>query len=104
MIKDEILSFSDFLGSILSFWMTLLAMAEISPGLRSIGHIVGFLGIAIGVEYRRNGVWAFAAPAGLGLIIMIVSWVRIKTLNSISQWLSGSVLESRPRGCVFEFH
>ena len=82
MMKYEILSFSDFLGSILSFWVTLLAMAEISPRLRAIGHMVGFLGIAIGVEYRRHGVWAFAAPAGLGLIIMLASWVRNQTFHS----------------------
>lgn len=76
MMQYDVLSFSDYLGSILSFWVTILAMAELSSQLRAICHIVGILGIAIGVEYKRHGIWAFAAPAGLAFIIMLASWVR----------------------------
>lgn len=76
MMQYDVLQFSDFFGSILSFWVTLLAMAEISPRLRAVCHMVGVLGIAIGVEYRKHGIWAFVAPAGLGLIIMVASWIR----------------------------
>ena len=76
MMDYSVLSFSDFLGSILSFWVTLLAMSEIGTRLRTICHIIGALGVAVAVEYQKHGVWSFAIPAGLGFIIMVVSWVR----------------------------
>ena len=78
MMDYNVLSYSDFYGSILSFWMTLLAMAEMSSRLRSICHMLGVLGISIGVQYKRRGIWAFVIPAGLGVIIMLASWVSYR--------------------------
>jgi Na+/H+ antiporter NhaC len=76
MMNYDVLSFSDFLGSICSFWVTMLAMADIPPRLRSFAQTLGPLGVAVGVEYKRHGVWVFAIPAGFAAIVMFASWVR----------------------------
>ena len=86
MMKYSVLSFSDFLGSILSFWVTLLAMSEIGPRLRAICHIIGALGVAVALEYNQHGVWSFAIPAGLGFVIMVVSWVRYFNYGNLHFW------------------
>lgn len=75
MMDYNVLSYCDFYGSILSFWVTLLAMARLPSKMRSFLHMVGALGLALGVEYDRHGLWVFVAPAACGLVVMAISWV-----------------------------
>ncbi|KAJ8305317.1 hypothetical protein KUTeg_015862 [Tegillarca granosa] len=75
MMKYDVLSYCDFLGSIMSFWVTILAMARIKDGLRSFLHMLGALCLALGVEYDRHGLWVFVVPAVTGVIIMFISWI-----------------------------
>ncbi|KAL3869229.1 hypothetical protein ACJMK2_041937 [Sinanodonta woodiana] len=75
MMKYEVLSFSDFYGSILSFWVTLIMLAKIPKTVKSFLHAMGFLGLAIGVEYDRHSLWVFVVPATLGILAMVVSWI-----------------------------
>ncbi|XP_021343555.1 transmembrane protein 8A-like isoform X2 [Mizuhopecten yessoensis] len=76
MMKYDVLSYCDFLGSIMSFWVTILAMARLSSPVRSFFHMLGALCLALGVEYDRHGLWVFVVPAAFGIIIMSISWVR----------------------------
>lgn len=76
MMTFEVLQFCDFYSAILSFWVTLIAMANLPPKFVSVAHMVGALGIALGVEYERTGLWVFVVPVGTGVIIMMISWVR----------------------------
>ncbi|XP_069128098.1 post-GPI attachment to proteins factor 6-like isoform X2 [Argopecten irradians] len=76
MMKYDVLSYCDFLGSIMSFWVTILAMARLSSSVRSFFHMLGALCLALGVEYDRHGLWVFVVPAAAGIIIMSISWVR----------------------------
>ncbi|XP_055338244.1 post-GPI attachment to proteins factor 6-like [Paramacrobiotus metropolitanus] len=70
----NVLQFCDFYVSILSFWMTIVAMADLPPQLKSVCHMVGCIGIALGVEYEKTGLWVFAVPALTAVIILAVSW------------------------------
>jgi len=74
-MKYDVLSFCDFLGSIMSFWVTILAMARLSRPVRSFFHMSGALCLALGVEYDRHGLWVFVIPAATGVAIMAISWV-----------------------------
>ncbi|XP_064605252.1 transmembrane protein 8B-like isoform X2 [Liolophura sinensis] len=77
MMDYNVLSYCDFYGSILSFWVTLLAMARLPSKMRSFLHMAGALGLALGVEYDRHGLWVFVAPAACGIVVMAISWVRM---------------------------
>ena len=50
-------------------------MAHLPSRIRTFAHVIGALGVAIGVEYDRHGIWVFAVPAGLAAAIMFGSWV-----------------------------
>jgi len=77
LVRYDILSFADFLGSISSFWVTMLVMARLPTSLRTFAQTVGVLGVAVGVEYDRHGLLVFALPAGLAAVIMFSSWVSL---------------------------
>ncbi|CAL4067786.1 unnamed protein product [Meganyctiphanes norvegica] len=69
------MQFCDFYSAIMSFWVTLIAMADLHHSVYSVLHMAGALVIALGVEYDRTGLWVFAIPASSAFIIMTVSWV-----------------------------
>ncbi|XP_076352978.1 post-GPI attachment to proteins factor 6-like isoform X1 [Tachypleus tridentatus] len=74
LMKYNVLQFCDFYSAILSFWVTVVAMADLPHTLYSIAHMVGALGIALGVEYQRTGLLVFIVPMGTGTAIMLCSW------------------------------
>ncbi|WAR23596.1 TMM8B-like protein [Mya arenaria] len=67
--------FADFLGSISSFWVTMLVMSKLPWRVRGFAQTIGVLGVAVGVEYDRHGLLVFAVPAGLAAVIMVGSWI-----------------------------
>ncbi|GAB6026616.1 hypothetical protein CHUAL_013023 [Chamberlinius hualienensis] len=76
LMKYEVLQFCDFYSSILSFWVTLIALTNLSAKSASVAHIAGALGIALGVEYQRTSLWVFLIPVGTGVLIMIICWAK----------------------------
>ena len=77
MMDYNVLSFCDFLGSIMSFWVTIIAMAKLTERVKGFLHVLGALGLAFGVEYARHGLWVFVVPTSVGVLIMLISWVCI---------------------------
>ncbi|XP_067124173.1 transmembrane protein 8B-like isoform X3 [Centruroides vittatus] len=75
LMRLSVLQFCDFYSAILSIWVTLIAMAKLSPTLQSLCHMLGAVGLALGVEYDRTGLLVFIIPAGTGLVIIIISWI-----------------------------
>lgn len=76
MLKYGTLSFTDYLGSISAFWVTLLAIADIPTKVRAFLFTLGALGMAVGVENDQQGILKFAVPASVAGLIMVASWVR----------------------------
>ena len=74
-LRLSILSFADFLGSALSIWITLVAMARPPTKLKAVLQIAGPLGLLFGVLYKKTSAFLFIAPAGLGLLMIFISWV-----------------------------
>lgn len=74
IMEYSVLQFCDFYVSILSFWVTIIAMADLPLQLKSIAHCVGSIGIALGVEYEKTGLWVFAVPALTAVLILAGSW------------------------------
>ncbi|KAK0095175.1 hypothetical protein PV326_009042 [Microctonus aethiopoides] len=73
--KYEVLQYSDFFSSILAFWVTLIAMAQLHLHLVSFFHMVGVLIIAIGVESNRTGLPSILIPLAVGVTILIGNYV-----------------------------
>ena len=71
----NVLSYCDFYGSIMSFWVTLIAMAKLREPLRSLAYMIAALCLALGVEYDRHGLWVFVVPVMIGITVMAISWV-----------------------------
>ncbi|XP_055926522.1 transmembrane protein 8B-like isoform X1 [Argiope bruennichi] len=75
LIRLNVLQFCDFYLAILSIWVTLIAMSKLPNAVQSFVHMAGAIGVALGVEYDRTGLWVFALPTGIGLVILLTSWV-----------------------------
>lgn len=75
LIRINVLQFCDFYLAILSVWITLIAMAKLPNSFQSFIHMAGAVGVAFGVEYDRTGLWVFVLPTGIGLVILLTSWV-----------------------------
>lgn len=76
VLRPSVLQYCDFLTAVVSLWVTLLCLAEVSMPLRTLVSTFGTLCIAIAVENDRTGFLVIALPAGLGLTLVFGSWVR----------------------------
>lgn len=47
--------------------------------------MVGAVGVALGIEYDRSGIFTFLVPGVVGIIILFASWVskKKKTVQTI---------------------
>jgi hypothetical protein len=79
----NVLQFGDFYSAILAFWVTLVSLAHTPDACRTFFHLFGGILIAFAVELDRTSLWAFAAPASIGAIILIFSWVGINSVISL---------------------
>ncbi|XP_042217119.1 post-GPI attachment to proteins factor 6-like isoform X2 [Homarus americanus] len=75
LMRLSVMQFCDFYSAIFSFWVTLIAMADLPHSLYSLLHVAGALIVALGVEYDRTGLWVFVVPSASAFVIMASSWV-----------------------------
>ncbi|GAB6028880.1 hypothetical protein CHUAL_004680 [Chamberlinius hualienensis] len=75
MMRLGVLQFCDFYLAILSIWVTIIAMADLPQKIYSVLHMAGAVGVALGVEYDRTGLWVFIVPSVTGLVILTTSWI-----------------------------
>ncbi|XP_011300613.1 transmembrane protein 8B [Fopius arisanus] len=69
--KYQVLQFSDFFSSILAFWVTLIAMAELPVQFISVCHMLGVFIISFGVEADRTSLTGILVPFISGATIPI---------------------------------
>lgn len=67
----QVLQFSDFFSSILAFWVTLIAMAQLPVQFISVCHMFGVLIISFGVEADRTSLTSILVPLTIGAMIPI---------------------------------
>ena len=47
--------------------------------------MVGAIGVALGIEYDRSGIFTFLVPGVIGILILFASWVKIAIKKSNSK-------------------
>lgn len=77
MMRYEVLSFSDFLGSYMAVWVTLMVMTRLPDRLRTIFVVMGALFLALAVDYDKHGLLLNIIPLVLGAMMVFLSWVCI---------------------------
>ncbi|XP_062999236.1 post-GPI attachment to proteins factor 6 [Elgaria multicarinata webbii] len=71
----DTLQFCDFLGSVVSIWVTILCMARVKKILKYVLFVLGTLFIALSLHLDRRGVWNMMGPCLVALLIMATVWV-----------------------------
>uniref|UniRef100_A0A8D2NH55 Post-GPI attachment to proteins 6 n=1 Tax=Zonotrichia albicollis TaxID=44394 RepID=A0A8D2NH55_ZONAL len=72
----DTLQYCDFLGSVVSIWVTILCMARLKKILKYVLFVLGTLLIAMSLQLDRRGVWNMMGPCLFALLIMVTAWVH----------------------------
>ncbi|XP_043567498.1 post-GPI attachment to proteins factor 6 isoform X2 [Chiloscyllium plagiosum] len=75
IMEYDTLQYCDFLGSVVSVWVTILCMARLRSLLKYVLFILGSLLIAMSMQLDRRGLWNLLGPCLVALCIMITAWV-----------------------------
>ncbi|XP_051878225.1 post-GPI attachment to proteins factor 6 isoform X2 [Pristis pectinata] len=75
IMEYDTLQYCDFLGSVLSVWVTVLCMAKLKSQFKYVLFILGSLLIAMSMQLDRRGLWNLLGPCLVALGIMVVAWV-----------------------------
>ncbi|XP_067859289.1 post-GPI attachment to proteins factor 6 isoform X2 [Heptranchias perlo] len=75
IMEYDTLQYCDFLGSVLSVWVTVLCMARLKSLLKYVLFILGSLLIAMSMQLDRRGLWNLVGPCLIALCIMVIAWV-----------------------------
>lgn len=104
IMEYDVLQFCDFLGSLMSVWVTVIAMARLQPIVKqaSVGrghaeiypagmkeiypdgcpnapqvlYLLGAMLLSMALQMDRHGLWNLLGPSLFALGIMAVAWVR----------------------------
>ncbi|XP_053186330.1 post-GPI attachment to proteins factor 6 isoform X1 [Scomber japonicus] len=71
----DALQYCDFLGSVCSFWVTILCMARIGDIFKYTLFMLGALLIAMSMQLDRKGLWNLLGPILCSILIMVTTWV-----------------------------
>ncbi|XP_061849005.1 post-GPI attachment to proteins factor 6 isoform X3 [Colius striatus] len=71
----DTLQYCDFLGSVVSIWVTILCMSRVKKILKYVLFVLGTLLIAMSLQLDRRGVWNMMGPCLFALVIMVAAWV-----------------------------
>jgi transmembrane protein 8A/B len=74
IVRLGVLQYSDFFCGLLSFWVTLVAMAALEPKTVSLLHMIGAVLIAFGTELNKQALLVFLIPVATGVCVVALSW------------------------------
>ncbi|XP_047658743.1 transmembrane protein 8B-like [Tachysurus fulvidraco] len=71
----DTLQFCDFLGSVVSVWVTIVCMARLKDTLKYVFFLGGTLLVAMAMQLDRRGLWNLLGPVLFALATMITTWI-----------------------------
>lgn len=74
IVRLGVLQYCDFFCGLLSFWVTLVAMAALNNKMISILHMFGAILIAFGTELNKQALLVFLIPVVIGVCIVVIAW------------------------------
>uniref|UniRef100_A0A8C7DVY8 Transmembrane protein 8B n=1 Tax=Naja naja TaxID=35670 RepID=A0A8C7DVY8_NAJNA len=59
----DVLQFCDFLGSLMSVWVTVIAMARLQPVIKQVLYLLGAMLLSMALQLDRHGLWNLLGPS-----------------------------------------
>uniref|UniRef100_A0A672YQE8 Post-glycosylphosphatidylinositol attachment to proteins 6 n=1 Tax=Sphaeramia orbicularis TaxID=375764 RepID=A0A672YQE8_9TELE len=75
IMNYDTLQYCDFLGSVCSFWVTILCMARIRDTFKYTLFMLGALLLAMSMQLDRKGLWNMLGPILCAVTVMVTAWV-----------------------------
>uniref|UniRef100_A0A8D0LBM9 Post-GPI attachment to proteins 6 n=1 Tax=Sphenodon punctatus TaxID=8508 RepID=A0A8D0LBM9_SPHPU len=82
----DTLQYCDFLGSVVSIWVTILCMSRVKKILKYVLFVLGILIIAMSLQLDRKGIWNMMGPCLFALVILATAWVVKRCHCYPSSW------------------
>ncbi|XP_045418790.1 transmembrane protein 8B isoform X3 [Lemur catta] len=70
----DVLQFCDFLGSLMSVWVTVIAMARLQPVVKQVLYLLGAMLLSMALQLDRHGLWNLLGPSLFALGILATAW------------------------------
>ncbi|XP_023674072.2 transmembrane protein 8B isoform X1 [Paramormyrops kingsleyae] len=80
IMEYDVLQFCDFLGSLMSVWVTVIAMARLKPIFKQVLYLLGAMLLSMALQLDRHGLWNLLGPSLFALGIMAVAWT-VRTIR-----------------------
>ncbi|XP_075774037.1 transmembrane protein 8B-like [Pelodiscus sinensis] len=74
IMEYDVLQFCDFLGSLMSVWVTVIAMARLQPLVKQVLYLLGAMLLSMALQLDRHGLWNLLGPSLFAVGIMAVAW------------------------------
>ncbi|XP_068278003.1 transmembrane protein 8B-like [Nyctibius grandis] len=76
IMEYDVLQFCDFLGSLMSIWVTIIAMAQLQPMIKQVMlYLLGAMLLSMALQMDRHGLWNLLGPSLFALGIMAIAWM-----------------------------
>ncbi|KAF7660247.1 hypothetical protein LDENG_00285470 [Lucifuga dentata] len=75
IMEYDVLQFCDFLGSLMSVWVTVIAMARLKSIIKQVLYLLGAMSLSMALQLDRHGLWNLLGPSLFALGIMAVAWI-----------------------------
>uniref|UniRef100_A0A7N8YEY9 Transmembrane protein 8B n=1 Tax=Mastacembelus armatus TaxID=205130 RepID=A0A7N8YEY9_9TELE len=73
IMEYDVLQFCDFLGSLMSVWVTVIAMARLKSIIKQVLYLLGAMSLSMALQLDRHGLWNLLGPSLFALGIMAVT-------------------------------
>uniref|UniRef100_A0A8C8DIX9 Si:dkey-84j12.1 n=1 Tax=Oryzias sinensis TaxID=183150 RepID=A0A8C8DIX9_9TELE len=80
IMEYDVLQFCDFLGSLMSVWVTVIAMARLQSIIKQVLYLLGAMSLSMALQLDRHGLWNLLGPSLFALGIMAVAWT-VRTIR-----------------------
>ena len=99
-LSYDTMQFWDFFLSFGSLWFTMILMSRVEEyytELRSVLHVQGMVGLAMGALIDRTSVWSILTPLGVAAVVILIMWIRHHyNLYDTSKSLISDILLENP--------
>uniref|UniRef100_A0A8C2DSZ8 Transmembrane protein 8B n=2 Tax=Cyprinus carpio TaxID=7962 RepID=A0A8C2DSZ8_CYPCA len=76
----DVLQFCDFLGSLMSVWVTVIAIARLKSIIKQVLYLLGAMALSMALQLDRHGLWNLLGPSLFALGIMAIAWT-VRTIR-----------------------